>query len=139
MKITTRYKEDELFVAENENGHSINIDMRHVDAKNSLGPVEMMLAAIAGCAAVDIVSMLKKKRKMLVDLIIETTGERKETHPRGLIQIHSHYTLVSPDTNVETFTKVAKMATDKYCSAADSVKAEIQVTCAVRLPEEVNQ
>lgn len=135
MKITTRYKEDELFVAENENGHSISIDMRNIDVKNSLGPVEMMLAAIAGCAAVDIVSMIRKKRKTFVDLIIETTGERKETHPRGLTQIHSHYTLISPDTNLESFTKVAKLATDKYCSAADSVKAEINITCEVVKPE----
>lgn len=134
MKITTRYKEDELFVAENENGNSISIDMRNLDLKDSLGPVEMMLAAIAGCAAVDIVSMIKKKRKTFVDLVIETTGERRATHPRGLTQIHSHYKLISPDTNLETFTKVAKLATDNYCSAADSVKAEIKITCEVIKP-----
>jgi putative redox protein len=94
----------------------------------------MMLAAIAGCAAVDIVSMIKKKRKTFVDLIIETTGERRETHPRSLTVIHSKYTLVSPDTSVETFEKVAKMATEKYCSAADSVKAKINITCEVVHP-----
>jgi putative redox protein len=138
MKITTRYKEDELFIAENENGNKINIDMRNLDVKESLGPVEMMLAAIAGCAAVDIVSMIKKKRKTFVDLIVETTGERREDHPRSLTQIHSKYTLVSPDTSLETFEKVAIMATDKYCSAADSVKAKIEVSCVVLKPEEVS-
>ena len=138
MKITTRYKEDELFVAENENGNKISIDLRNLDVKDSLGPVEMMLAAIAGCAAVDIVSMMRKKRKTFVDLVIETTGERRETHPRGLTQINSKYTLVSPDTNLETFTKVAKMATDKYCSAADSVKANIEITCEVINPDQAN-
>ena len=61
MRIVTHYKEDELFVAENDDGARINIDMRKPDVKNSLGPVEMMLAAIAGCAAVDIVSILRKK------------------------------------------------------------------------------
>lgn len=138
MKITTRYKEDELFVAENENGNKINIDMRNLDVKESLGPVEMMLAAIAGCAAVDIVSMIKKKRKTLVDLIIETTGDRRETHPRSLTRVRSHYTLISPDTNLETFEKVARLATDKYCSAADSVKADIEVSCKVVHPDEVS-
>ena len=136
MRITTRYREDELFVAENDNGHKINIDMRNIDVKDSLGPVEMMLAAIAGCAAVDIVSMIRKKRKTFVDLIIETTGERRETHPRSLTQIRSKYTLISPDTNLETFTKVAKLATEKYCSAADSVKANIEVICKVVHPDE---
>ena len=132
MKITTRYKEDELFVAENDNGNKISIDMRHPDVKDSLAPVEMMLAAIAGCASVDIVSMIRKKRKTFVDLVIESTGDRKDDHPRGLTKIYSKYTLVSPDTSLEIFEKVAKMATDKYCSAADSVKAEIHITCEVK-------
>jgi putative redox protein len=135
MMITTRYKEDELFVAENDNGNKISIDMRPADVKDSLGPVEMMLASIAGCAAVDIVSMIRKKRKTFVDLKIETTGDRKESHPRSLTQIYSKYTLVSPDTSLETFEKVAKMATNKYCSAADSVKAQIHITCEVKKPE----
>ncbi|MEN8249369.1 MAG: OsmC family protein [Bacteroidota bacterium] len=132
MKIVTRYKEDELFVAENDLGAKINIDMRHPDVKDSLGPVEMMLAAIAGCAAVDIVSMLRKKRKTFVDLKIETTGVRRETHPRSLTHVHSKYTLISPNTSLEAFEKVAKLATDKYCSAADSVKAHIEVSCEVK-------
>lgn len=131
MKIITRYVEDELYIAENENGHAISIDMRHADTKQSLTPVEMMLAAIAGCAAVDIVSMLKKKRKTFIDLIIETTGVRREEHPRALTHITSKYTLISPDTSLETFEKVAVMATNNYCSAASSVKAKIDIMCEV--------
>jgi putative redox protein len=131
MKIITRYIEDELYIAENENGNTIHIDMRNANDKQSLAPVEMMLASIAGCAAVDIVSMLKKKRKTFIDLKIETTGTRREEHPRGLTHITSKYTLFSPDTTLETFEKVAKMATHKYCSAASSVKAEIKVECEV--------
>ncbi|MCF6352563.1 MAG: OsmC family protein [Cyclobacteriaceae bacterium] len=131
MKIITRYLEDELYIAENENGNTIHIDMRNAEDKKSLAPVEMMLASIAGCAAIDIVSMLKKKRKTFVDLTIETTGVRRDEHPRGLTHITSKYILVSPDTNLETFEKVAKLATDKYCSAAASVKAKIEVVCEV--------
>ncbi len=132
MKIVTRYKEDELFIAENSDGHKISIDMRHPEVKTSLGPVEMMLASISGCTAVDIVSMIRKKRKTFVDLIIESTGERKESHPRGLTHIYSKYTLISPDTSLEAFEKVARLATDKYCSAADSVSAQIHITCEVK-------
>jgi len=132
MQITTRFKEDELFIAENDQGNSVNIDMRAPVNKQSLGPVEMMLAAVAGCAAVDIVSMLRKKRKTFIDLIIETTGTRREDHPRGLTHIQSKYILVSPDTSLEAFEKVAALATNKYCSAAASVSAKIDITCEVR-------
>ncbi|MCF6359419.1 MAG: OsmC family protein [Cyclobacteriaceae bacterium] len=131
MKVITRYLEDELYIAENENGNTINIDMRKAEDKKSLAPIEIMLASIAGCAAVDIVSMLKKKRKTFVDLTVETTGVRRDEHPRGLTHITSKYTLISPDTNLATFEKVAIMATHKYCSAAASVKAEIEIECEV--------
>lgn len=132
MKITTRYIEDELFVAENSHGNSVNIDMRNESDKQSLGPVEMIVAAVAGCAAVDIIEILKKKRKEVIDLIIESTAERKENHPRGITKIYAKYTLISPNTSLDTFEKVAIMATNKYCSAADSVKAEIEITCEVQ-------
>ncbi len=134
--IITRYKEDELFVAENTNGNKISIDMRPLDVKESFSPVEMILASIAGCAAVDIVSIIRKKRKTFVDLIIETTGDRRESHPRGLTQVYSKYTLVSPDVSLESFEKIADMATHKYCSAADSVKAKINISCEVKRPAE---
>lgn len=135
MKITTRYQEDELYIAENDNGNKVSIDMRKQGIKDSLGPVEMMLAAIAGCAAVDIVQILRKKKKDVVDLTIESTGDRRETHPRGLTKIYSTYTLVSSNTSVEAFEKIAKLATDSYCSAADSVKANIEITCVVIEPK----
>jgi putative redox protein len=133
--IITRYSEDELFIAENANGNKIRIDMRPLDVKESFGPVEMMLASIAGCAAVDIVSIIRKKRKTFVDLTVETTGDRRETHPRGLTQVYSKYTLISPDVSLESFEKIAEMATNKYCSAADSVKANINITCVVERPK----
>jgi len=132
MKIITRYKDDELYIAENEDGNTANIDMRAPEEKKHLGPVELMLAAVAGCAAVDMVSMIKKKRKTFRDLIIETTGTRRADHPRGLTHIHSRYTLISPDTSLETFQKVAELATTKYCSAAASVSAQIEYSCEVR-------
>lgn len=131
MKIITRYVEDELYISENENGNTISIDMRDPDDKKSLGPVEMMVASIAACAAVDIVSMIKKKRKTFIDLKVETTAERRKDHPKSLIKVISKYTLYSPDTNLETLEKVAKLATYNYCSAADSVKADIEVECEV--------
>lgn len=131
MKIITRYIEDELYISENENGNTVSVDMRHADEKQNLSPVEMILASVAACAAVDIVSMLRKKRKTFIDLIVETTGVRREEHPRGLIQITSKYTLFSPDTSLEAFVKVAKLATYNYCSAAASVKAEINIECEV--------
>ena len=127
----TRYLSDYLYEATNENGDSIHIDMREKHEKKGLSPTELLLSAVAGCAVVDIVSMLKKKRKTVKDITVETEGWRNEDHPRRFNKIHSKYILISPDTSEEELSKVAKLTLDKYCSVASSLNVEIEFSVEI--------
>ena len=138
MKTVTRIVEDFVYETTNENGNKISIDMREDDEKGSHGPMEMVLGAVSGCVAVDIVTILKKRKKNIKDLVIETSGTRRETHPRGFTHIHSRYILTSPDVSIEELNKIAGLALDKYCSVASSLKAEIDYSVEVRRPGENN-
>jgi putative redox protein len=129
--IVTKYVEDYVYETSNKNGNKVVIDMREDHEKGSLSPTEMLLGAVSGCVAVDIVTILKKKRKEVIDLRIETVGERKETHPRGFTQIHSKYILTSGNVKEEELHKIAGLALDKYCSVADSLKANVSFSVSV--------
>ena len=131
MKTITKIIEDYVYETTNENGNKISIDMRGNHEKNSLSPTELILAAVSACVAVDIVSILKKKKKDVVDLKIETSGIRRDKHPRAFTQIHSRYVLTSPNTTETEFDKIAKLALYKYCSVASSLKAEIDYSVEV--------
>ena len=66
MKIKlTRVNEDFHFQATNERGHQIEIDSRKEFGGNDLAPspMELLLMAVAGCSAIDIVSILKKQKQ----------------------------------------------------------------------------
>ncbi len=130
MKITTRYQSDYQYISTNEAGHSVNIDMREGD-KEHLGPMEMVMSALAGCVAVEVALMIKKRRKTLVDLKIVGEGNRRPTPPRSYTDIKLTFILTSPDASVEELTKVATLSLEKYCSVADSLKANISVACEV--------
>src|SRR6185295_20109214 len=97
MKTVTRMIADEVYEAVNENGNKVMVDMRKVEERKSQSPTELLLSALAGCGAVDIVLMLKKRRKTVNGLVIETTGTRREEAPRYFTAIHCHYLLTSPD------------------------------------------
>ncbi len=129
--IVTKYIEDYVYETTNKNGNKVVIDMREDHEKGSLSPTEMLLGAVSGCVAVDIVTILKKKRKEVIDLRIETVGERKEKHPRGFTQIHSKYILTSGNVKEEELEKIAGLALDKYCSVADSLKAKVDFSVSV--------
>ena len=120
-----------------ENGNKVSIDMREDHEKDSHGPMELLLGAVSGCVAVDIVAILRKRKKQIDDFVIETSGVRKEEHPRAFTHIHSKYILTSPNVKEEELQKIAGLALDKYCSVASSLQAEINFSVEVRGPVNV--
>ena len=66
----------------NENENKVEIDMRSASEKEHQSPTELLLSGLGACAAVEIVSMIKKRRKTFVDLKAEISGERREEHPK---------------------------------------------------------
>ena len=125
MKIITRMIEDELYEASNKYGNKVMIDMRPHGTKEGQSPVEMVLSSLAACGAVDIVVMLKKRKKNIIDFQIDTEGTRQENTPRWLTSIHCRYIITSPDVTEEEFRKVARLSLEKYCSVASSLKSVI--------------
>ncbi|MBY0435103.1 MAG: OsmC family protein [Cyclobacteriaceae bacterium] len=131
MKITTRMISDEVFESSNDNNNRVTIDMRKREDKKDLSPTELVLAAVAGCGAVDIVVMLKKRKKTIQSFIIETDGTRREETPRYFTKIHCTYIVTSPDVTEDELYKSAGLALEKYCSVASSLNAKI--TCSVQV------
>ena len=135
MKITTLMLSDEVYVASNDNGNSITLDSRKRNEKQSLSPVEGLLASLASCAAVDIVSILKKRRKSIAKFVIETNGVRHETDPKYFISMHCEYIITSVDVKESELQKAAALSLEKYCSVAQSLKSKITFSVRVEPSE----
>ena len=134
MKSITRMINDEVYVSANELGHEVTMDMRKAELKKGQSPTELLLSAVSGCGAVDTTMMLKKRKKTIVDFVIETVGERRSDHPKSFTKVHCHYKITSPDVTVEELEKVARLSLEKYCSVADSLKAVISLSVEVIRP-----
>jgi putative redox protein len=131
MRITTKMIEDEVYEAVTEEGIPVTIDMRPKAEKKNQGPVEMLLSSLSACGAVDIVLMLKKRKKTIISFTIDTEGKRRDEIPRSFTQIHCHYKVVSPDVNEDELLKVSKLSLEKYCSVAASLNAKIDFSVEV--------
>lgn len=131
MKVITTMLGDEVYEASNEAGHKVTIDMRKMEERQNQNPVEILLSSLSACGAVDIVLMLKKRRKTIINFKIETTGTRKEETPKAFTKIHCHYAITSPDVTKDELYKVSQLSLEKYCSVASSLKAEITFSVEV--------
>ncbi len=134
MKVELKYKGDEEFTTTNENGNKAEVDMRSADVKQHQSPTELLLSALGACAAVEIVSMVKKRRKTFIDLDAEISGERRDDHPRGFTKIHLKYIITSPDLTEEEAERIVDLATTKYCSVAGSLSAEQEHSFEIKRP-----
>jgi len=132
MKIITRMLEDEVYEASNEAGHSVTIDMREAALKQHQSPTELLLSSLAGCGAVDIVVMLKKRKKIIDDFTIETVGIRRDETPRKFTDIHCKYVITSPDVKEEELHKIANLSLEKYCSVAATLNSHIHFTVEIK-------
>ena len=124
MNVKLSYKADKEFTGTNENGNQVSVDMRAPEEKEHLSPTELLLSALAACASVEVVSMVKKRRKDFVDLQVDVDGERREEHPRGFTSIHLKFIITSSDLTDEEAERIVHLSATKYCSVAGSVSAE---------------
>ncbi|MDA8273111.1 MAG: OsmC family protein [Deltaproteobacteria bacterium] len=120
MGIKLEYLQDLQFKAysDNGNGYSVLLDTSKEAGGNDEGikPTDLILAGLAGCSSMDIVSILKKKRQNITDYRVNVTGERAETHPRVFTKISIIYEIKGKNIDEQAVKRAIELSKDKYCS-----------------------
>src|SRR5688572_32217883 len=110
--------------ARNEQGNAVHIDASPDIGGQNLGmrPMQMLLAAMGGCSAIDIINILKKQRQDLKDIKITVTGEREKDVVPSLFQtVHAHYKFFG-DLDKEKVEKAINLSVEKYCSVSKTLE-----------------
>ena len=101
----------------------------HIDGSPAIGgeglgvrPMELVLMAVGSCAALDLVSILKKQRQDLQDISIAVEGQRREEIPTVFTKIHILFTLTGT-LDHDKAERAAELAVKKYCSVHDMLAA----------------
>jgi putative redox protein len=81
-------------------------------------PMEVMLQAMGACSFMDIVSILRKKKKTVVGLNVSLDAEQADNYPKVFTKVHLKYELISPDTEMKDLEKAIELSQKTYCSAS---------------------
>ena len=96
---------------------------------SGVSPMEMVLAALAGCSGMDVVSILNKKRVEFTGLTISVEGTRASEHPKVFTDIDVVYTFSGE--NLEDKQKAledsVRLSMEKYCSVAGMLAKTAQI------------
>ena len=99
---------------------------------SAAGPKETVLAALAGCTAADVSSILRKKRQAAATYEIEVTAESAEEHPKVFTAITVEHR-VSGEVEPEALRRSIELSATKYCPVNAMLSASITVEHRYRL------
>lgn len=116
--------------AVNDKGNSIIMDAGVSDGGHDSGfrPMQLLLAALGGCSAIDLIAILRKQREPLNDVKITVTGEREAgVVPALYTEAHIHFKLFGT-VNHDKAERAVALSVDKYCSVAKTLEKTAKVT-----------
>jgi putative redox protein len=126
------------FVGEAGSGHAIVLDGREsVGGRNTgLRPMELLLVGLAGCTAMDIVHILRRKRQDVTDLQVNVEAERAGEHPRVFTTIELRYVVSGRDLSPKAVKDSIALSQEKYCSASAMLGAMAEVSYSFEIVQE---
>ena len=114
-------------------GHSIEIDTIEANGGHNLGtrPKALMLASLAGCTGIDVVSILNKMRVSFTELSIKVEGRLTETEPSVYDEVVVHYTIRVAKEDELKVAKAVILSQEKYCGVTKMFEAFARVSHTV--------
>jgi putative redox protein len=118
------------FTGSNASGHATVIDG---DKQAGPSPVELLLEALGGCAAIDVVLILEKSRTPATRLEVTLSGARHEPEPRYLTDAVVRFDIWGESLRAETVTRAIHLSFTKYCSVYHSLRGDLKLQPEFRL------
>ena len=99
-------------------------------------PMEVLLMALAGCTAMDVISILRKKRMKLIDFSLEVEAKQAEQHPKVFTEIKLHYIFTGQDLRPRDLEQAIELSENKYCSATAMLEKSVTIIHDYRVIED---
>ena len=136
MKITlNRINDNYHFQLKNERGHIVELDSRAEFGGNDLAPspMELLLMGVAGCSAIDIISILKKQRQEITSYKTEVEGVREQIEEAKPFKDITVTIFLEGNINEEKALKAAQLSFEKYCSVSKTLEPTAKINYKVVL------
>jgi len=129
---------DELFIGITPSGHAQVLEANSGRA-SAATPMELLLLALGSCTAVDVVSILRKKRERVTDYRVEVSGERRDEHPRAYTRMLVRHVVRGHNISEKAVAAAIELSETKYCSVAATLRPGVELLTSYEIIEESEQ
>jgi putative redox protein len=97
-------------------------------------PMELLLAAMASCSAMDVVVILRKQREPLEDLRVEIEGTRGDGAPSPFTRVRLVF-VARGAVDEHKLRRAVALSVEKYCSVRATMSPDVEVAWEARLEQ----
>jgi putative redox protein len=96
-------------------------------------PKELLLFALGGCTAMDVIPIMKKKRIPFTDFEINISGNTVETDPKIFSDLHLEYVVYGENINPADVERAIELSRTKYCSVSAMLSKSVKITHSLKI------
>lgn len=99
-------------------------------------PLELLLVGLGGCTAMDVLSILRKKRQAFSGFEIQLHADRAEEHPKVFTAVTMKYIVRGRDIDPKAVERAIELSATKYCSAHAMLSETATISSSYEILEE---
>lgn len=121
----------------------IDNNILRIDTGGALGdnsgpsPKKLLLASLAGCTGMDVVSLLSKMRVPFTNFEMDIDADLTDEHPKVYSEISIVYRVFGTQLNKEKVKKAIDLSQEKYCGVSAMLKKNSPITYSIEYIEEI--
>jgi len=100
-------------------------------------PHSLLLVALASCTAMDVISILRKKRQQVSGLTVEVQGSRADEHPKVYTQIEVLYRVRGNNVSPQAVERSIELSRTRYCPVMATLSKVAEVSTRYEIEEEI--
>jgi putative redox protein len=135
LNATVRHAGVFSFLARGNSNHWVTMDASDkIGGENAAArPKELLLFALGGCTAFDVVQVLAKRRRAFRSFEIDLAAEEAPEHPMVFTKVVMTYRLEADDLPVEEVERAVRLSQEKYCSVSAMLQKAFPIAWTVVL------
>jgi putative redox protein len=118
MDVVLNWKGRMAFEGAGDSGFTQRMDTDAAGGENTAArPMEFIVLGLAGCTAMDVISILQKKKQPVADFQVQVHAQRADEHPKVITHAVIEYLVTGKDVDESSLLRAIELSAEKYCPA----------------------
>jgi putative redox protein len=136
MSMKVSWKGEGLeFIGTADSGGEVELASSLDEEIVALTPMELLGISLAGCTAMDVLSILKKKKQEVKDFEVKVDVKRAEEYPRVWTWAQVEYIITGNDINSKAVERAINLSSEKYCSVQNMLNKAVDIELTFKIIE----